>query len=114
MNGIDRLEAPLPSSHTAAVVFLGPSMPRAEAVQCSSATLLPPAAQGSVLFAIRQFRPSTIGLIDGVFRQDLAVWHKELLYALEQGIRVVGAASMGALRAVELAPFGMEGVGWIY
>src|SRR5690606_20419061 len=33
---------------------------------------------------------------------------------LQQGIRVVGASSMGALRAAELAPFGMEGVGTIY
>jgi hypothetical protein len=43
-----------------------------------------------------------------------AVWHKEILLALERGIAVWGAASMGALRAAELAPFGMLGVGTIY
>src|SRR5262249_49752313 len=43
-----------------------------------------------------------------------AVWHKEILVALERGIEVWGAASMGALRAAELAPFGMIGVGAIY
>ena len=43
-----------------------------------------------------------------------AVWHKEILLALERGIEVWGAASMGALRAAELAPFGMRGVGAIY
>ena len=29
-------------------------------------------------------------------------------------MRVLGAASMGALRAVELRDFGMTGVGWVY
>jgi hypothetical protein len=42
------------------------------------------------------------------------VWHKEILYALSLGIRVFGGSSMGALRAAELAAFGMEGVGRIF
>ena len=40
--------------------------------------------------------------------------YKELLLALSQGVHVVGGASMGALRAAELYPFGMEGVGEIF
>src|SRR5581483_2813112 len=43
-----------------------------------------------------------------------AVWHKEILWALTQGIHVYGSASIGALRAAELAPFGMVGVGRIF
>jgi len=39
---------------------------------------------------------------------------QELLDALEAGVAVWGAASLGALRAVELRPFGMKGVGWVY
>ncbi|HEY0195542.1 MAG TPA: TfuA domain-containing protein, partial [Kofleriaceae bacterium] len=50
----------------------------------------------------------------GYFERMAAVWHKELLRALERGIEVWGASSMGALRAAELAPFGMRGVGSIY
>src|SRR6185503_8566658 len=42
------------------------------------------------------------------------VWHKEILWAMSQGIHVYGSASMGALRAAELAVFGMEGVGEIF
>jgi hypothetical protein len=42
------------------------------------------------------------------------VWHKEILWAMSQGIHVFGGASMGALRAAELAAFGMEGVGSIF
>ncbi len=55
-----------------------------------------------------------IGLIDGVFFQSCSVAHKEILHALEKGVRVVGASSMGALRAAEMDVFGMEGIGEIY
>ena len=53
-------------------------------------------------------------LIDGVFFQDCSVAHKEVLYALESGAKVLGASSMGALRASELDVYGMEGIGEIY
>jgi hypothetical protein len=43
-----------------------------------------------------------------------AVWHKEILWALRDGVRVFGAGSMGALRAAELAPYGMHGIGKVY
>ena len=42
------------------------------------------------------------------------VWHKEILWAMAQGIHVFGAASIGALRAAELDAFGMRGIGRIY
>jgi hypothetical protein len=43
-----------------------------------------------------------------------AVWHKEILWAMQQGIHVFGSAGMGALRAAELAAFGMCGVGRVF
>jgi hypothetical protein len=49
-----------------------------------------------------------------VFERTPAVWHKEILFALSEGIHVYGAASMGALRAAELDRFGMQGVGDVY
>ena len=52
--------------------------------------------------------------MDGVFERVPAVWHKEILFALSEGIHVYGAASMGALRAAELDRFGMRGVGEVY
>jgi hypothetical protein len=55
-----------------------------------------------------------IAIVDGYFEMVPSVWHKEILLALESGVHVFGAASMGALRAAELAPFGMTGVGEIY
>jgi hypothetical protein len=77
------------------------------------AIYLPPAAQGDVLRAALR-HPQAIGIIDGYFERVPAVWHKEILWALSQGIHVFGSASIGALRAAELAAFGMEGVGAIF
>ena len=61
-----------------------------------------------------QLKPRQIVLIDGSFNQTLAVWHKELVYALLQGVYCIGAASMGAIRAAELDRYGMRGIGKIY
>ena len=78
------------------------------------AVYLPPATQSDLLSAITTYQPDVIGLIDGVFMQLLSVWHKEILYALERGVRVYGSSSMGALRAAETDVFGMVGVGEVY
>jgi hypothetical protein len=71
-----------------------------------------PAQQGDILAAV-EAGATVIGLVDGVFGSVPSAWHKEILYALSQGVRVLGAASLGALRAAECAPFGMEPVGGI-
>ncbi len=95
------------------VVFVGPTL-RAEAVrEHLNATILPPVQQGDVYRAVRE-KPRAIGIIDGYFDGVPSVWHKEILWALEQGIPVFGSASMGALRAAELADFGMIGIGQIF
>lgn len=96
------------------VIFLGPSLPVAEARQILDATYLPPAKQADFLSAIATYRPDVIGLVDGEFGQSLSVWHKEILYALSEGIAVYGGSSMGALRAVETAAYGTIGIGQVY
>lgn len=96
------------------VVFLGPSLPVAEAKEILDAIYLPPAKQSDLLSAVTSYKPDIIGLIDGVFLSLPSVWHKEILYAIEQGVAVYGASSMGALRAAETDTFGMVGVGKIY
>lgn len=95
------------------VVFLGPSMPHDEARSILDADYRPPARRGDVLAAARD-GADIICLIDGVFFQDSSVAHKEILEALQMGVRVIGASSMGALRAAEMDVYGMEGVGEIY
>lgn len=93
------------------VVFAGPSLYGATYV-ADGVELRPPAAQGDVLAAVLD-GARVIGLIDGAFEATAAVWHKEILYALQRGVTVAGGASMGALRAAECAPFGMIPVGGI-
>ncbi|MCX8206941.1 MAG: TfuA-related McrA-glycine thioamidation protein [Methanothrix sp.] len=95
------------------VVFLGPSMPHDEARSILDADYRPPARRGDILAAARD-GADIICLIDGVFFQDSSVAHKEILEALQMGVRVIGASSMGALRAAEMDIYGMEGVGGIY
>lgn len=95
------------------VVFLGPSLPEAEARKILDADYRPPAKRGDLFRAARD-GAEVICLIDGVFFQDCSVAHKEVLYALDSGVKVIGASSMGALRASELDVYGMEGVGEIY
>ena len=93
----------------------GPTMPLDDArALLPDAIYLPPAAQADVLSAMTIHRPDVIALIDGVFGQSLSVWHKEIMFVIAQGAEVVGAASTGALRAAELAPYGMRGIGNIY
>ncbi|WP_063934876.1 TfuA-like protein [Archangium violaceum] len=94
-------------------VFLGPSHPLEQAQRLLDAYYLPPVAAGDVS-ALVERRPRAIVIIDGYFEQVPSVRHKEILYALSQGIRVFGSSSMGALRAAELHPYGMEGVGRIF
>jgi len=97
-----------------AVVFLGPTLPLEVARQVVDVGYLPPVQQGDVLRALEVHAPDAIGIVDGYFHRVPAVWHKEILYALEQGVRVLGAASMGALRAAELHVFGMVGIGQVF
>ena len=96
-----------------AVIFTGPTLTAVEARMALEADYRPPAAEGDVYRAARG-RPQAIGIIDGYFERVPSVWHKEILWAMSQGIHVFGAASMGALRAAELDVFGMEGVGAIF
>ena len=92
------------------IIFAGPTLSAQEAPDFE---FRPPAAQGDFYRAARE-RPAAIGLIDGYFDERPAVWHKEILWALAEGIPVYGAASMGALRAAELHLFGMRGIGRIF
>jgi hypothetical protein len=94
-------------------LFVGPTLPRVQTEGLADFTCLPPAAMGDVYHAAAS-RPTAIGIVDGYFEGVPAVWHKEILWAMSQGIHVFGSASMGALRAAELHRFGMHGIGRIF
>lgn len=96
------------------VVFAGPSLDAEEArtIAGPRAIVLPPAAAGDIIRALR-LNPVSIVLIDGRFDDVPSPWHKEILLALEYGVAVYGAASMGALRIAECATYGAVPVGGI-
>lgn len=97
-----------------ACVFVGPTLPPDDAAATLDAVYLPPVQQGDVYRVAVRHRPRAIGIVDGYFQHVPSVWHKEILWAMAEGIHVFGSASMGALRAAELAAFGMRGVGRIF
>ena len=96
------------------VIFLGPTMDSREVRNHLDAVFLPPADQGAVFYAVEELYARIIVIIDGVFGVAPTVRHKEIGWALCRGATVYGAASMGAVRAAELFPWGMIGFGRIY
>ena len=101
----------MPYGSTRRVLFAGPSI--AGLAIPPEIDIRPPAMCGD-LAGLLADPPAAVGLIDGYFGLAPTVWHKEILDLLARGIRVMGAASIGALRAAELDDAGMEGVGAIY
>lgn len=93
------------------VLFTGPTLPDAARI-APGLDIRPPAIQGDLYRAVRD-GASAIGLVDGGFAYTAPVWHKEILFALSEGVAVLGAASMGALRAAECRAFGMIAIGTI-
>ena len=94
-------------------VFLGPSLALPKAQALLRANYFPPIRHGD-LYRLRASGIRKFVMIDGVFDHTTPIWHREILLLLREGCSIVGAASMGALRALELKPYGMRGFGQIY
>ncbi len=96
------------------VVFTGPTLDE-DVIRdiVPNVEVLPPVAAGDLL-RLSLEAGDVVAIIDGFYFQSASVRHKEILDLLNRGIHVWGAASMGALRASELAPFGMRGFGHIF
>lgn len=95
------------------MVFTGTSISHSDARKILDADYRQPVKRHDIM-RFMTAPPEIIGIIDGVFFDSAAVAHREIIEALKTGITVVGGASMGALRASELEPYGMIGVGRIY
>jgi TfuA protein len=100
----------MPSCDT--TIFVGPSLYGCRLKAQRNEKWLGPAKRGDVYK--EAFRAHQIVLIDGRFNQVFSVSPQEILEALDGGVRVIGAASMGALRAAECWRYGMIGVGKIF
>lgn len=95
-------------------IFVGPTLSEQEALEVvPGAVVHPPVAHGDLLTL--DVRPGdVVVIIDGYYHQRAPVRHKEILHLVDQGVRVIGCASMGALRAAELAAVGMIGYGRVF
>jgi hypothetical protein len=106
------------SAGSGVVVYLGPSLALDEAQRVlPNASFRPPIALGDLMSLVDSESVAglwAVGIVDGVFYQSPPVWHKEILHALDAGVTVFGASSMGAIRAAECDVFGMIGVGAVY
>lgn len=96
------------------VAFLGPSLSaeRARAI-VPDAVIRGPARRGE-LDQLSAEVVDEVFLIDGVMVYEHPPSPTETYRLVERGIRVVGAGSLGALRAAELRNHGVEGVGWVF
>ena len=96
------------------LVYAGPTISRREVeAVLPGADVRPPVRRGD-LYRDRTLRYSVLVVIDGVFHQDEAVPIREVVDVAQDGAWVVGASSMGALRAAECWPAGVDGVGAVY
>ncbi len=94
----------------ALAVFCGSSLPPEDRVVRDDVAYLPPAARGDVERAAADY--DALLLIDGVFHYALAPAPKEC-YRAAARTRCFGAASLGALRAVECRAYGFVPLGTI-
>ncbi|MFF0300520.1 TfuA-like protein [Streptomyces sp. NPDC004562] len=95
-------------------MYTGPSLDaRAVHALLPEAVVHPPIRHGDLTTS-----PVGVGdrvvVLDGQFFQSASVRHKEICEVIARGVVVHGAASMGALRAAELGPYGMTGSGIVY
>lgn len=95
-------------------VYVGPSAP-AEAIRAllPDTEIRPPIQRGD-LYTAREQGVEALLILDGMFAHNLAVSPREVVDVCRDGALIVGAASMGALRAAECQPAGVLGVGLIY
>lgn len=77
-------------------------------------SLRAPVQRDDIYKLLRENFRGRIVIIDGIFQQVLAVGHKEILAAIEDGCQVYGLSSMGAIRAYEMRNHGMVGYGQVY
>jgi hypothetical protein len=94
------------------IVYFGPSIAAPEVSGLVAATHAPPVRRGDLAALDEDYR--VVVILDGEFGQNMSVSPKEILAVLGGGRTVIGASSMGALRASELDRYGMIGVGWVY
>ncbi len=103
------------SNEDQSIAFIGSSLSlqAAEKIAFPHLNVRGPARRGDIENAVRQ-GVKRIYLIDGVLIGDYPPSPYEIVAAMQKGVMMLGAASLGAIRAVELSRHGMLGIGWVY
>lgn len=98
------------------VVFGGPSLCEVRRLYPHSFDYRPPVRRGDLheLLAERSTSRGCVLITDGVFGESLSVSPIECIDMLEAGWILMGASSMGALRAADCSRVGMVGVGDVF
>jgi hypothetical protein len=96
------------------IVYVGPTLPPGEASRSLPGCRVRPPIRRGELYRDREEGGQLFVLIDGVMHQDPGVAPREIRDVIADGAVIVGASSLGALRAAECWPLGMVGVGSIY
>lgn len=100
------------------IVFIGPSLDIEKAERIFDADYRPPAKKGDFLRLMSCINDNDrviVGLVDGLFLQDYPPTPIEVFQlVVKKNMLVLGGASLGALRAVELEKYGMIGIGKIF
>lgn len=99
------------------IIYVGPSVNIEKAKVIFDADYRPPARKGDLLRLLMNNDNNhlIVGLIDGLFLQEYPPTPIEVYQLLNRKNTVVlGGASLGALRAVELEKYGMIGIGKIF
>lgn len=95
-------------------VFAGPSLVDSPFREAAAHLTVPPIQDGDLARLTCTAPVATALVVDGYFGAGQAVNLTEIQETIRRGIRLYGCSSMGALRAVEAAPWGMTGLGAIY
>jgi TfuA protein len=93
------------------VVFAGISLSRTKIRKVIAADVRDPVMQGD-LDKLSDRR--VVAIIDGELTPGSILPLDEVRRSLDRGMTIVGAASLGALRAYEMREEGMKGYGWVY
>ncbi|WP_323392077.1 TfuA-like protein [Streptomyces jumonjinensis] len=95
-------------------VFAGPTISGREVAELVPSAIVHGPVKHGDLFRAGIDRGDIALIIDGLYHSHPPVRHKEILDVIDRGTAVTGTASMGALRAAELHPWGMDGVGRVF
>ncbi|WP_328899951.1 TfuA-like protein [Streptomyces sp. NBC_00441] len=95
-------------------IYVGPTLSASDLAQLAPGAVVHPPVKHGDFFDDRIGDGDTVLILDGLYHHSNALRHKEILHLIANGVRVVGASSIGALRAAELHEFGMVGIGEVF